>query len=101
LKPTLAQNEHPIKNVQPLFGEDINRMSFRGGKKFNASQGSLRNPRFGFAGASWKRRYRVFTTLTGRAGIEIFRDQPFDAVILPYWMVDMDGLEVATELKKA
>ncbi len=44
--------------------------------------------------------YRVFTALTGKEGIEIFRFQPIDAVILDYWMADMDGLEVATELKK-
>jgi len=44
--------------------------------------------------------YRVFTALTGKEGIELFRFQAIDAVILDYWMADMDGLEVATELKK-
>ena len=44
--------------------------------------------------------YRVFTALTGKEGIELFRFQTIDAVILDYWMADMDGLEVATELKK-
>lgn len=44
--------------------------------------------------------YRVFTALTGKEGIEIFRYQPIDAVILDYWMADMDGLEVAAELKR-
>lgn len=44
--------------------------------------------------------YRVFTALTGKEGIELFRFQPIDVVILDYWMADMDGLEVATELKK-
>jgi CheY-like chemotaxis protein len=44
--------------------------------------------------------YRVFTALTGKEGIEIFRFQPIDAVILDYWMADMDGLDVASELKK-
>jgi CheY-like chemotaxis protein len=43
--------------------------------------------------------YRVFTALTGRQGIEIFRFQPIDVVILDYWMADMDGLDVAAELK--
>lgn len=43
--------------------------------------------------------YRVFTALTGKEGIEIFRDQPIDVVILDYWMADMDGLDVAAELK--
>lgn len=44
--------------------------------------------------------YRVFTTLTGKEGIEIFRFQSIDAVILDYWMADLDGLDVAAELKK-
>jgi CheY-like chemotaxis protein len=44
--------------------------------------------------------YRVFTALTGKEGIEIFRFRPIDAVILDYWMADMDGLDVAVELKK-
>ena len=43
--------------------------------------------------------YRVFTALTGKEGIEIFRYQPIDVVILDYWMADMDGLDVATALK--
>jgi CheY-like chemotaxis protein len=44
--------------------------------------------------------YRVFTALTGKEGIELFRFQLIDAVILDYWMADMNGLEVATQLKK-
>jgi|ERR1700751_1218018 CheY-like chemotaxis protein len=44
--------------------------------------------------------YRVFTALTGKEGIELFRFQPIDAVILDYWMADMNGLEVATQLKR-
>ena len=43
--------------------------------------------------------YRVFTALTGRRGIEIFRYQAIDLVILDYWMADMDGLDVAEQLK--
>jgi CheY-like chemotaxis protein len=43
--------------------------------------------------------YRVFSALTGREGIEIFRYQPIDVVILDYWMADMDGLDVASALK--
>ena len=43
--------------------------------------------------------YRVFTALTGKQGIEVFRYQPIDVVILDYWMADMDGLEVAEQLK--
>jgi len=44
--------------------------------------------------------YRVLTALTGKEGLEIFRYQPVDVVILDYWMADMDGLDVAAELKK-
>jgi CheY-like chemotaxis protein len=44
--------------------------------------------------------YRVLTALTGKEGIELFRYQPFDLVILDYWMADMDGLDVAAELKR-
>jgi len=43
--------------------------------------------------------YRVFTALTGKQGIEVFRYQPIDVVILDYWMADMDGLDVAEHLK--
>ena len=43
--------------------------------------------------------YRVFTALTGKQGIDLFRSRPFDLVILDYWMADMDGLDVAAELK--
>jgi CheY-like chemotaxis protein len=43
--------------------------------------------------------YRVFTALTGKQGIEVFRYQPIDVVILDYWMADMDGLDVAVQLK--
>jgi CheY-like chemotaxis protein len=43
--------------------------------------------------------YRVFTAPTGKQGIEVFRYQPIDVVILDYWMADMDGLDVAEQLK--
>lgn len=43
--------------------------------------------------------YRVFTATSGKQGIELFRYQPVDVVILDYWMADMDGLDVASELK--
>lgn len=44
--------------------------------------------------------YRVFTALSGKEGIEIFRSQPIAAVIVDYWMADMDGLDVAEVLKR-
>jgi CheY-like chemotaxis protein len=43
--------------------------------------------------------YRVFTALTAKKGIEVFRYQPIDVVILDYWMADMNGLDVALQLK--
>ncbi len=43
--------------------------------------------------------YRVFTALTGKQGIELFRHQTIELVILDYWMADMDGLDVAEQLK--
>lgn len=43
--------------------------------------------------------YRVFTALTGKQGIELFRHQGMDIVIVDYWMADMDGLDVAAEIK--
>jgi DNA-binding NtrC family response regulator len=44
--------------------------------------------------------YLVFTAKTGKEGMAIFREQPIDMVILDYWMADMDGLHVATEMKR-
>lgn len=44
--------------------------------------------------------YRVLTALTGKEGIAIFRDQPIDMVILDYWMAGLNGLAVATEMKR-
>jgi CheY-like chemotaxis protein len=44
--------------------------------------------------------YLVFTAKTGKEGIAIFREQSVDMVILDYWMTGMDGLEVATEMRR-
>lgn len=43
--------------------------------------------------------YRVFWALTGKEGIEQFRYQPTDVVIVDYWMAGMNGLEVAKQIK--
>jgi CheY-like chemotaxis protein len=43
--------------------------------------------------------YLVFTAKTGKEGIDIFREQPIDMVILDYWMAGMDGVDVATEIR--
>ena len=44
--------------------------------------------------------YRVLTGLSGSQGIEIFRSEPIDCVILDYWMAGKNGLAVARELKR-
>ena len=42
----------------------------------------------------------MFTAKTGKEGMAIFREQPIDMVILDYWMAGMNGLDVATEMKR-
>jgi CheY-like chemotaxis protein len=44
--------------------------------------------------------YRVIAAKSGAAGIQNFRSEPPDAVVLDYWMADMNGLQVARELRK-
>jgi CheY-like chemotaxis protein len=44
--------------------------------------------------------YLVFTAKTGKEGMAIFREQPIDMVILDYWMAGMNGLDVATEMRR-
>lgn len=44
--------------------------------------------------------YDVLTAPSGRRGLDLFRSQPVDAVILDYWMADMNGLAVAKELRR-
>jgi CheY-like chemotaxis protein len=44
--------------------------------------------------------YRVLTAKSGRQGISIFQSTAVDAVILDYWMADLNGLETAREIRK-
>ncbi len=44
--------------------------------------------------------YEVITARSGAEGIQLFRSQPFDAIILDYWMSGMNGVSVARELKR-
>jgi signal transduction histidine kinase/CheY-like chemotaxis protein len=44
--------------------------------------------------------HRVITARSGAEGIEIFRSEKVDAVILDYWMSEMKGTAVASELKR-
>ena len=44
--------------------------------------------------------YNVVTAGSGREGVRLFSAEEFDLVVLDYWMADMDGLEVAEEMKR-
>jgi len=44
--------------------------------------------------------YDVLTAASGREGLQLFCSQPVDAVVLDYWMSDMNGLAVARELRQ-
>jgi CheY-like chemotaxis protein len=44
--------------------------------------------------------YHVITARSGAEGIQLFRSQPVDVIILDYWMSGMNGVSVARELKR-
>ena len=44
--------------------------------------------------------YDVLTAPSGREGLQLFLSQTVDAVIVDYWMADMNGLAVAKELRR-
>ncbi len=44
--------------------------------------------------------YKVLAAKSGALGIKAFKSQPVDAVVLDYWMADMNGLQVAREIRK-
>jgi CheY-like chemotaxis protein len=44
--------------------------------------------------------YSVLTAPSGPEGIKLFRSNQIDAVIIDYWMADMNGLTVAKELRR-
>lgn len=44
--------------------------------------------------------YRVLIAATGARGLQLFRSESVDAVVLDYWMADMNGLRVAREIRK-
>lgn len=44
--------------------------------------------------------YRVLDAKSGALGIKAFKSEPVDAVLLDYWMADMNGLQVAREIRK-
>ena len=44
--------------------------------------------------------YKVLAAKSGQQGIHAFRSEAVQAVILDYWMADMNGMQVATEIRK-
>lgn len=44
--------------------------------------------------------YHVVSARSGREGIHAFKLEPIHAVILDYWMADMNGMQVAREIRK-
>lgn len=44
--------------------------------------------------------YRVLGAKSGSVGIKAFKSEQIDAVVLDYWMADMNGLQVAREIRK-
>ena len=58
------------------------------------SQLNLRKLLFETAG------FEVFAAQTGAEALQLFRTNAVDVVVLDYWMSGMNGLAVATELKR-
>ena len=44
--------------------------------------------------------YKVLTAKSGAAGLRVFKAQAVEAVVLDYWMADMNGMQVAREIRK-
>jgi DNA-binding response OmpR family regulator len=44
--------------------------------------------------------YKVLIAKSGAQGINVFKSGPVSAVILDYWMADMNGMQVAREIRK-
>jgi len=44
--------------------------------------------------------HRVLTAHSGKEGLQVFRSQAVDAVIIDYWMGDLKGTAVASEMKR-
>jgi CheY-like chemotaxis protein len=44
--------------------------------------------------------HQVLTARSGEEGIELFRSEPFDLVLLDYWMPGMNGIATARELRR-
>ncbi|HZQ68268.1 MAG TPA: response regulator [Terriglobales bacterium] len=44
--------------------------------------------------------HRVLTAHSGKEGLRVFRSETVDAVIIDYWMGDLKGTAVASEMKR-
>ena len=44
--------------------------------------------------------YKVLAAKSGRQGVSAFKSQPVSAVVLDYWMADMNGMQVAREIRR-
>lgn len=44
--------------------------------------------------------YKVLAAKSGKQGINTFRSESVNAVVLDYWMADMNGMQVAREIRK-
>lgn len=44
--------------------------------------------------------YKVLAAKSGRQGVNAFKSEAVNAVILDYWMADMNGMQVAREIRK-
>jgi CheY-like chemotaxis protein len=44
--------------------------------------------------------HQVLTARSGEEGIQLFRSESFDLVLLDYWMSGMNGIATARELKR-
>jgi CheY-like chemotaxis protein len=44
--------------------------------------------------------YKVLAAKSGALGIRVFKSEPVHAVVLDYWMADMNGMQVAREIRK-
>jgi CheY-like chemotaxis protein len=44
--------------------------------------------------------YKVLAAKSGRQGVSAFKSEAVSAVILDYWMADMNGMQVAREIRK-
>jgi len=44
--------------------------------------------------------YKVLVAASGSEGLETFKSEAVNAVILDYWMMDMSGLKVAQQIRR-